>query len=205
MKRILTFCILLLLASVFSGFSAHAYQYEPVRTELEVEITLGGKAMIIPNVNSPIPENTEVNLQNGEVGKFDINFTEVGVFDYTVKNIPDERNLKFDKTVYRIKVYVTDENNKLTASVVASTEEQGAKPEHLLFVNTVPEEEGTTVRPTEGGSDPPHNKNSNPKTEDDTKMETYFLSAMLASAGLLALSIVYLIDTQKMLRREERK
>ena len=187
MKRILTFCILLLLASVFSGFSAHAYQYEPVRTELEVEITLGGKAMIIPNVNSPIPENTEVNLQNGEVGKFDINFTEVGVFDYTVKNIPDERNLKFDKTVYRIKVYVTDENNKLTASVVASTEEQGAKPERLLFVNTVPEEEG------------------NPKTEDDTKMETYFLSAMLASAGLLALSIVYLIDTQKMLRREERK
>ena len=36
-------------------------------------------------------------------------------------------------------------------------------------------------------------------------MEIYFLFAIIASAGLLALSIVYLIDTQKMINKKNKE
>ena len=85
MKKILTFCILILLVPGLFGFTAHAYAYQPVKAEIEVEVILGGTVAIIPNVNCPIPEKTALTLKDGEIGKFDIEFTEVGVFDYTVK------------------------------------------------------------------------------------------------------------------------
>ena len=157
------------------------------------------------NVNSPIPEKTEINLQDGEIGKFYIDFTEVGVYDYTVKMVPDDRDLNFDKTVYSVKIYVTDEGGALTAAVIASAEgdKSGDKLQRLKFVNTVPDKEQTTTAAQKDDSS--NDKNRNPKTEDDTRMETYFLFAMLASAGLLALSILYLIDTQKTVNREKKK
>ena len=205
MKKILTFCILILLVPGLFGFTAYAYDYQPVKAEIEVEVILGGKVAIIPNVNSPIPEKTEINLQDGEIGKFYIDFTEVGVYDYTVKMVPDDRDLNFDKTVYSVKIYVTDEGGALTAAVIASAEgdKSGDKLQRLKFVNTVPEKEQTTTAAQTDDSS--NDKNRNPKTEDDTRMETYFLFAMLASAGLLALSILYLIDTQKTVNREKKK
>ena len=115
MKKILTFCILILLVPGLFGFTAHAYAYQPVKAEIEVEVTLGGTAAIIPNVNCPIPEKTALTLKDGEIGKFDIEFTEVGVFDYTVKTVPDDRDIEFDDTVYNIKFYVTDNDGRLTA------------------------------------------------------------------------------------------
>lgn len=51
----------------------------------------------------------------------------------------------------------------------------------------------------------PEGKNKNPQTGDDTKMELYFLLAILASAGLLAISIFYLIDTLKMINSKKNK
>ena len=113
MKKILTFCILILLVPGLFGFTAHAYAYQPVKAEIEVEVTLGGTAAIIPNVNCPIPEKTALTLKDGEIGKFDIEFTEVGVFDYTVKTVPDDRDIEFDDTVYNIKFYVTDNDGRL--------------------------------------------------------------------------------------------
>ena len=175
MKKILIFCI------IFEGlscFSVHAYYYEPVRAEIEVEITLGGTVIIIPNSNCPIPEKTEIHLQNGEIGKFDINFTKVGIYDYTVRTIPDERHLNFDKTVYNIKIYVTDEDGNLAVTFVASKSEDKYGSNHLVFVNTVPETEKTV---------------STPKSGDDSTTETYFF-AMLVSVGLLIFSV---IDTKK--------
>ena len=113
MKKILTFCILILLVPGLFGFTAHAYAYQPVKAEIEVEVTLGGTAAIIPNVNCPIPEKTALTLQDGEIGRFDIDFVEPGVFDYTVKTVPDDRDIEFDDTVYNIKFYVTDNDGRL--------------------------------------------------------------------------------------------
>ena len=205
MKKILTFCILILLVPGLFGFTAHAYAYQPVKAEIEVEVTLGGTAAIIPNVNCPIPEKTALTLKDGEIGKFDIEFTEVGVFDYTVKTVPDDRDIEFDDTVYNIKFYVTDNDGRLEATVIASKGEE--KYSRLIFVNTEKGGDEPTTNPTDSSykGDSPLDKNRNPKTSDDTRMEMYFLFAIIASAGLLALSIVYLIDTQKMINKKNKE
>ena len=205
MKKILTFCILILLVPGLFGLTAYAYEYQPVKAEIEVEVTLGGTVAMIPNVNCPIPEKTELTLKDGEIGKFEIDFTEVGVFDYTVKTVPDDRDIEFDDTVYNIKFYVTDNDGRLEATVIASKGEE--KFSRLIFVNTEKGGDEPTTNPTDssdnGGS--PLDKNRNPKTNDDTRMEIYFLFAIIASAGLLALSIVYLIDTQKMINKKNKE
>ena len=205
MKKILTFCILILLVPGLFGFTAYAYEYQPVKYKIEVEVTLGGTVKIIPNVNCPIPQKTELTLKDGEIGRFDIEFTEVGVFDYTVKTVPDDRDIEFDDTVYNIKFYVTDNDGRLEANMIASKGEE--KYSRLIFVNTEKGGDEPTTNPTDssdnGGSPP--DKNRNPKTNDDTRMEIYFLFAIIASAGLLALSIVYLIDTQKMINKKNKE
>ena len=220
MKRILTFCILLLFVPGLLGFSAHAYDYQTVRVGIEAEVTLGGTVTIIPSVNCPIPDKTVITLQDGEIGRFDIDFSDPGVFDYTVKTIPDERELEFDDTVYNVRIYVTDADGALVATVIVSTGEEKYSAERLVFVNKAPGGDKPTEKPTQqptvkptdkakettapqdsGGST--DNKNKNPQTGDDTRMEMYFLFAMIASAGLLALSIIYLLDTQKMINNKK--
>ena len=205
MKKILTFCILILLVPGLFGFTAYAYDYQPVKYKIEVEVTLGGTVKIIPNVNCPIPEKTELTLKDGEIGKFDIEFTEVGVFDYTVKTVPDDRDIEFDDTVYNLKFYVTDNDGRLQATTIASKGEE--KYSRLIFVNTEKGGDEPTTNPTDSSykGDSPLDKNRNPKTSDDTRMEMYFLFAIIASAGLLALSIVFLIDTQKMINRKKKE
>ena len=205
MKKILTFCIIILLVPGLFGFTAYAYDYQPVKYEIEVEVTLGGTVKIIPNVNCPIPQKTELTLKDGEIGRFDIDFVEPGVFDYTVKTVPDDRDIIFDDTIYNIKIYVTDRDGTLEANMIASKGEE--KYSRLIFVNTEKGGDEPTTNPTDssdnGGSPP--DKNRNPKTNDDTRMEIYFLFAIIASAGLLALSIVYLIDTQKMINKKNKE
>ena len=220
MKRILTFCILLLFVPGLLGFSAHAYDYQTVRFGIEAEVTLGGTVTIIPSVNCPIPDKTVITLKDGEIGRFDIDFSDPGVFDYTVKTIPDERELEFDDTVYNVRIYVTDADGALETTVIISTGEEKYSDERLVFVNKASEGDEATEKPTElptikptdkakettapqDSSGSTDNKNKNPQTGDDTRMEIYFLFAMIASAGLLALSIIYLLETQKMINKKK--
>ena len=205
MKKILTFCILILLVPGLFGFTAHAYAYQPVKAEIEVEVTLGGTAAIIPNVNCPIPQKTELTLKDGEIGRFDIDFVEPGVFDYTVKTVPDDRDIIFDDTIYNIKIYVTDRDGTLEANMIASKGEE--KYSRLIFVNTEKGGDEPTTNPTDSSDkgDSPLDINRNPKTGDDARMELSFLFAMIASAGLLTLSIVYLIDTRKMINKKNKE
>ena len=46
MKRLLTFCIILLFVPGLVGISAHAYDYQPVKAAIEVEVTLGGQTIV---------------------------------------------------------------------------------------------------------------------------------------------------------------
>ena len=197
MKKLLTFCILILLVPGFFGFTAYAYDYQPVKYEIEVEVTLGGTVKIIPNVNCPIPQKTELTLKDGETGRFEIDLVEPGVFDYTVQTVPDDRNIVFDDTVYSIKIYVTENVDKLEANMIATKSEEKYSGSKLIFVNS---EESSDDSPTESS-----NNDRNPKTSDDTRMEMYFLFAMIASVGLLTLSIVYLIDTHKMIKKKNKE
>ena len=197
MKKLLTFCILILLVPGLFGFTAYAYDYQPVKYEIEVEVTLGGTVKIIPDVNCPIPQKTELTLKDGETGRFEIDLVEPGVFDYTVQTVPDDRNIVFDDTVYSIKIYVTENVDKLEANMIATKSEEKYSGSKLIFVNS---EESSDDSPTESS-----NNDRNPKTIDDTRMEMYFLFAMIASVGLLTLSIVYLIDTHKMIKKKNKE
>lgn len=172
MKKTLIFCIIVIIAAGLSGFSVHAHYYEPVKVEIETEITLGGLVTIIPDTDCPVPPKTELNLKRGEIGVFSLGFTKAGVYSYTVKTLPDNRNLKFDTTVYRVKIYVTDEDGTLSAVMIVArgSEKYGADSSRLMFVNTEPESSPV------------------PKTKDNTDIKTFFSLAMLVSAGLLILS-----------------
>jgi pilin isopeptide linkage protein len=230
MKRIITFSIMLILL-LTPAFPAIAAYYEPVMAEVPLEITNGGTAEIISNVNCPIPQESKIELDDGEIGKFEIYFTDVGVYTYTVKSLPDDRDMVFDDKEYTVEVHVTDEGGKLAATVIAYTGENKYSsrsdvmgiadfgPERLLFEpyyeespappmepDSEPATEPTdetppTEKKTDGDS--AHGKNRNPKTGDDTRMEVYFTVAMLASAGLFVLSLVYRADTRKMLKNKD--
>ena len=204
MKKLLTFCILILLVPGFFGFTAYAYDYEPIKYEIEVEVTLGGTVKIIPNVNCPIPQKTELTLKDGETGRFEIDLVEPGVFDYTVQTVPDDRNIVSDDTVYSIKIYVTECVNTLEANMIATKSEEKYSGSKLIFVNSEESSDESTSNPQDSPTESSNN-DRNPKTSDDTRMEMYFLFAMIASVGLLTLSIVYLIDTQKMIKKKNKE
>ena len=172
MKKILIFCIILIIFEGLSAFPVHAVYYEPVTAEIETEITLGGSAVIIPNINCPVPEKTEIYLNDGETGKFYINFTKVGIYDYIVKTISDERKLNFDKTVYHVKIYVTDENEELAVTFVISKGNDKYGSNRLIFVNTETEKDV-----------------SSPKSGDGSTTEIY-IYIMLVSVMLTALSVI---------------
>ena len=53
--------------------------------------------------------------------------------------------------------------------------------------------------------DEPPPPGGNPKTGDGSRMERNFLIAMLASAGLLILSIVYYDDSRKLLKEGDKE
>lgn len=201
---------MLLVPGLF-GFTAYAYDYQPVKYEIEVEVTLGGTVKIIPNVNCPIPQKTELTLKDGETGRFEIDFAEPGVFDYTVKTVPDGRDIIFDDTVYNLKIYVTERVDTLEANMIVTKSEEKYSGHNLIFVNSEKSSDEPTSNPNDAPTDSgdngssPLDKNRNPKTGDDARMELYFLCAMIASAGLLTLSIVYLIDTQKMKNKKNKE
>ena len=176
MKKIFIFFVILIIFEVLSAFPIRAVYYEHVRAEIETEITLGGSVIIIPNIDCPVPEKTEMTLKDGETGKFDINFTKVGIYDYIVKTIPDERELNFDKTVYHVKIYVTDENEELAVTFVISKGDDKYGTNHLIFVNTETEKDV-----------------SSPESGDGSATEIY-IYIMLFSAVLAAFSV---IDTRK--------
>ena len=272
MKKVLNVILLLAAIPLLLNTALCASAYTPARADIAVEIKHGGTAVIIPEVNCPIPDKTELKLKDGEVGRFNIQFTEPGIYTYTVKTVPDSRNLDFDSTVYTVIIYVTDENGTLKAvklvyaGDVKYAGEPGSdgSPDVILFRNTEPEEEETTsqggnpvpavippvpgliipvipeITTAPGGNTPPSPETptspggtnrpdapegttapegtgipetednnsappdkSNPKTSDDTGMEMYFLVAMVASAGLLVLSIIYAADCRKLIKSKE--
>jgi len=89
-----------------------------------------------------------------------------------VKTIPDERKLNFDKTVYHVKIYVTDENEELAVTFVISKGNDKYGSNRLIFVNTGTEQDV-----------------SSPKSGDGSTTEIY-IYIMLVSVMLTALSVI---------------
>ena len=213
MKKLLPLSILLVALLLFPKPAAYAFRYTPVRATVPVEIGQGGTAVMNSEVNCPIPETGELRLADGEVGRFDIDFTEPGSYAYSVQVQPDGRKITFDTTVYTVRVFVTDDNGVLTTTVVVFDGDEkyagqmgsDGTPGCLIFANVPhPPKPTEPTKPSGGESDDPNSPDKrNPDTGDDSMMERYFLVAMIASAGLLVLSVIYLSDTNKMIRNKK--
>lgn len=198
MKKVLFVFTLITVLFSASVLSASAFDYEEVVAEIPVVIELGGTAEIIANEDSPLPEESEITIPDGETGKFVIHFDRVGQFDYTVKFKPDDQGRLFDKTEYDVSIIVNDNDGVLDPNVVIYKDDYKYGGYRMVLGSTYYKVlEFSMVNPEEK---PEGDSSKNPKTGDDTRMESNFLIAMIASAGLLGLSIVYLDDSLKMVK-----
>ena len=158
MKRVFAFSVVL--ALIFAVLGAHVSAAQTVPVDIWVDIKNGGTAVIITEVNSPLPDRSSMTLDDGQSEAFHIDFSEKGTYSYLIRIEPDDREINFDDTVYHVKVFVTEENGKLYTSIVIYNQKTGGKyspqgydePCTVTFVNDVsPITPDETTAPTQSG------------------------------------------------------
>ena len=199
-KRTVLFSLICILLFSLCPVSVCA-ETEPVTIELWVAVKNGGTAEMNAYEGSPQPRETDLDIRGKESKAFYVDFTSPGSYFYEVHVEPDGRDLKFDKTVYLIDVYVTQQIDGLHASVVIYREGEddkympepsGDKPLNIRFENSPIEEpsedpSGSSVTPDPSlpsGSASPDRKAS-PGTGDQTNLWRYFI--LLAVSGTAAI------------------
>ncbi len=209
MKKVFAFSIIWMLFTAV--LCTHAGAAPAVPVDIWVTIQNGGTAVIITEVNSPLPDRSKMTLDDGQSEAFHIMFSEEGSYSYTIRTEPDDRDIRFDDTVYRVSVYVREENGTLYTNLIIYNEKTGKKyspqggqsePCAVSFVNSPepyePSEPETTTEPGETKAVPdtppaptPAPGTSRPQTGDDSLLDLYLLLAIFASAGLFLLSVCY--------------
>ncbi len=211
MKKLLQFVLVLAALLVLTSLPALAHDYGNVVVEIPFTVDNGGTAQIISEVNSPVPDEAEVTVADGVTGKFHIHFDTVGEYSYTVKMKPAAYGSVSDDAVYTVKVYMNDNAGALEPAVIVhkGTDKYavygaatGAENRPLQFVMGAHDEDDTDPVTPPPDEPPP---GGNPKPGDGSRMERNFLIAMLASAGLLILSIVYYDDSRKLLKEGDKE
>ena len=158
MKRVFAFSVVL--ALIFAVLGAHGSAAQTVPVDIWVDIKNGGTAVIITEVNSPLLDRSSMTLDDGQSEAFHIDFSEAGTYAYTIRIEPDDREITFDDTVYRVNVFVTEESGKLYTSIVIYNQKTGGKyspqgydePCTVTFVNDVsPITPDETTAPTQSG------------------------------------------------------
>ena len=155
MKRVFAFSVVLTL--IFAVLGAHVSAAQTVPVDIWVDIKNGGTAVIITEVNSPLPDRSSMTLDDGQTEAFHIDFSEEGTYSYTIRTEPDDREITFDDTVYRVNIIVTEEGGKLYTSIVIYNQKTGGKyspqgydePCTVTFVNDFTPDE--TTAPTQSG------------------------------------------------------
>ncbi len=158
MKRVFAFSVVL--ALIFAVLGAHGSAAQTAPVDIWVDIKNGGTAVIITEVNSPLPDRSSMTLDDGQTEAFHIDFSEAGTYAYTIRIEPDDREITFDDTVYRVNVFVTEESGRLYTSIVIYNQKTGGKyspqgydePCTVTFVNDVsPITPDETTAPTQSG------------------------------------------------------
>lgn len=164
------------------GAQARA-EVTPAQIDLWVEINGGGTAVIAADAQSPLPDETVLEVPSGKVKAFHLTFDRVGEYSYSVSLVADDPERTIDDTVYLVGVYVTDEDGVLLANVVLMRSGETGKyvperadSEHRLkvvFYNTqgsgevTPPEPTTPSNPTKpAGGSGQGERGSAPKTGD---------------------------------------
>lgn len=234
--------------------------------DIPVVIDGGGTAYMIPDINSPLPKEVSIRVDNGRTGHFYIDFTEAGVFRYTIKAgfFRDGEERPADE-VFRLTITVVEQDGTLHTVSVINGDHSSKKTDEVRFkdktepssetetaetvtyphnttepstggmsTTTVPHtqpNDSTTLPPT-GPYDTtvpttlpstlpttrPYNSTepttkpsetprvfrifSAPKTGDESHLAHYLLIAMVSSAGLFLLALLYASNTKKLIKKD---
>ena len=183
----------------FSAFAAEA-----VSVSIPVEIEGGGTAVLITEVNCPLPESSSVEVKDGETENINISFTTPGDYSYTVKAEAKD-GLYYSPEYYTATVAVrTDNSGELNATVVLKKPDSDHKPAKCRFELTekptdAPKTEPVTTTQTQAPKEPP---TSRPKTGDDSMLDIYLLICIVAAGGLFMLAVIYSVSTERLIKRK---
>ena len=204
MRKFLILCLSILL--LLLPFAGVAFAAEAAGAEIPVVIDGGGTAYMIPEVNCPLPTKNAIQVDNGRTGHFYINFTEAGVYHYTITAEFSEngKTWKADD-VYRltVEVYEKEDGTLYTVSTInnSHTTEKGAQ----VWFHKPPEtttQPPTTTDTTTPTTSPPQ-KPGTPRTGDESNLTRYVLIAMASSAGLFLLALLYTLNTNRLIKEGE--
>ena len=136
-------CLLSCFVFPFMGIRALAY----VTLEAEIPVTCleipdgmtHTYTIIIESENeiSPVPKSDTLEITENGTGKFEIDIDEPGTFVYKVyEKEGNEPDIKYDKNVYSVTVFVEDvSDSTLKYAVVAKSEGKDEKPDKIEFEN----------------------------------------------------------------------
>lgn len=136
----------------------------------------------------PMPDNTEVTIAGEGKASFNISYSEVGIYTYTVSEIAGSGEYcTYDGTVYTISVYVLwDEENGKLDTVVVCADESDYKTEAVFTNVYTPPAPPPTPTPTP----PPA-----PTTGDTSKLVQGL--AFLAVAAICIIAASYLLKKRR--------
>ena len=216
--------ISLLLLSLFQN--ARSVSAEVVAdADIPVCIEGGGTAYIIPEVNSPLPTQDSIRVDNGRTGHFYIHFTETGIFHYSVTaGFPRNGEEIPSQEVFRLKITVYEQGGMLQTVTTLGSNLSTTKPDLIFFRETsetvekydksipyVISEENTLSPPTAEDAAESGEESSDsglfgffkaPKTGDESHLIDYLLAAIASSAGLFGLGLLYTINTNRLIKRK---
>lgn len=121
--------------------------------DIPVVIDGGGTAYMIPDINSPLPKEVSIRVDNGRTGHFYIDFTEAGVFRYTIKAgfFRDGEERPADE-VFHLTITVVEQDGTLHTVSVINGDHSSKKTDEVRFKDkTEPSEPAS-----EPGTVPPH-------------------------------------------------
>ena len=199
-KTALSFLTGIILLVTLCLFPLSAYAAETVSVSIPVEIEGGGTAIVITEVNCPLPEQTSLEVKDGATENINIVLSVPGDYTYTIKADSQDESY-YTPEYYTARVAVRTINGELTASVVLTKADSDYKPDACVFTpSEKPSEKATeTTSPTQSANSAPV---SRPQTGDDSMLDVYLLICIAASGGLFLLTVVYLVSTNRMLDRK---
>lgn len=196
--------IIMLVTLCLIPFSAVAA--ESVSVFIPVEIEGGGTAIVITEVNCPLPKESNIEVHNGTTENINIVFTEPGDYSYTIETKSKKKSY-YTPEYYTAAISVmVNKKGKLTATVVLTKANSDYKPDVCRFSQSKSPSNRSSepmptdsVVPTQPPKDPP---TSRPKTGDDGMLDIYLMICILAAGGLFALSVIYSVSTERIIKRK---
>ena len=180
----------------FSAFAA-----ETVSVSIPIEIEGGGTAVLITEVNCPLPETSSVEVQDGATENINISFNTPGDYKYTIQANTKE-GLYYSPEYYTATVAVrADNSGELTSTVILTKAGSNYKPDKCRFeLSEKPTEAPKTesAAPEQAPKEPP---TSRPKTGDDSMLDIYLLICIFAAGGLFMLAVIYSVSTERLIKR----